>query len=151
MKLMNKKWDLRFLELAELISKWSKDPSTKVGAVIVGIDREIRSTGFNGFPRGVKDDDRYHDRHAKYPIICHAEENAIMHAARIGVSVKDCVIYTTMVPCPRCARGIIQAGLDKVVVPAVEIPDRWVKECSIAIDLLKEGEVGVYTAYGSLY
>ena len=56
-ELMSNKWDLRFLELARHISDWSKDPSTKVGCVVVGPDREIRSTGFNGFPRGIKDDD----------------------------------------------------------------------------------------------
>ena len=54
---MSDKWDLRFLELARHISDWSKDPSTKVGCVVVGPDREIRSTGFNGFPRGIEDDD----------------------------------------------------------------------------------------------
>ena len=76
------KWDGRFIELAKHISGWSKDPSTKVGCVVVGEDREIRSTGFNGFPRGIEDDsDRLEDREQKYPLICHAEENAIMHAA----------------------------------------------------------------------
>ena len=78
---MGDKWDERFLELASHISLWSKDPSTKVGCVVVGDDREIRSTGFNGFPRGIKDDEtRLSDRSQKYPLICHAEENAIMHA-----------------------------------------------------------------------
>ena len=86
---MSGKWDVRFIELAKHISLWSKDPSTKVGCVVVGEDREIRSTGFNGFPRGIDDDDeRLMDREKKYPLICHAEENAIMHAARIGVSLK---------------------------------------------------------------
>ena len=64
-------------ELAGHIAGWSKDPSTKVGCVVVGQDREIRSTGFNGFPRGISDDlDRLTDREQKYPLICHAEENA---------------------------------------------------------------------------
>ena len=86
---MASKWDLRFIDLARHISEWSKDPSTKVGCVIVGEDREIRSTGFNGFPRGIDDtSERLGDRNQKYPMICHAEENAIMHAARIGVSLK---------------------------------------------------------------
>ena len=76
---MGDKWDKRFLELAKHISLWSKDPSTKVGCVVVGEDREIRSTGFNGFPRGIEDDDgRLSDRSQKYPLICHAEENAII-------------------------------------------------------------------------
>ncbi|MEC8351943.1 MAG: CMP deaminase, partial [Candidatus Thermoplasmatota archaeon] len=78
---MSAKWDIRFLKLATHISEWSKDPSTKVGCVVVGPDREIRSTGFNGFPRGIQDsDDRLTNRDLKYPLICHAEENAIMRS-----------------------------------------------------------------------
>ena len=109
---MSAKWDQRFLKLAEHISGWSKDPSTKVGCVVVGEDREIRSTGFNGFPRGIADDsDRLSDRDKKYPLICHAEENAIMHAARIGLSLKGCTAYVTWPPCTRCARSLIQAAV----------------------------------------
>ena len=82
------KWDQRFLELAKQISTWSKDPSTQVGCVVVGPDREIRSTGFNGLPRGIEDtSERLNNREIKYPMICHAEENAIMHAARTGISL----------------------------------------------------------------
>ena len=85
---MSEKWDRRFLDLASHICGWSKDPSTKVGCVVVGEDREIRSTGFNGFPRGIEDSmERLDDRELKYPLICHAEENAIMHAARFGSSL----------------------------------------------------------------
>ena len=95
---VSEKWDSRFLELAKHISEWSKDPSTKVGCVVVGEDREVRSTGFNGFPRGIEDDPtRLGDRDQKYPLICHAEENAIMHAARIGVSLKGNTAYVTSV------------------------------------------------------
>ena len=87
--IMSDKWDKRFLHLAKHISEWSKDPSTKVGCIVVGEDREIRSTGFNGFPRGIEDkQERLEDREQKYPMICHAEENAIMHAARIGIFIK---------------------------------------------------------------
>ena len=65
---MNEKWDRRFIDLALHISEWSKDPSTKVGCVVVGEDREIRSTGFNGFPRGIEDSmERLEDRELKYP------------------------------------------------------------------------------------
>ena len=86
---MSEKWDKRFLALASHIAGWSKDPSTQVGCVVVGPDREIRSTGFNGFPRGIEDSiARLENRELKYPLICHAEENAIMHATRIGISLK---------------------------------------------------------------
>ena len=108
--IMSDKWDKRFLHLAKHISEWSKDPSTKVGCIVVGEDREIRSTGFNGFPRGIEDkQERLEDREQKYPMICHAEENAIMHAARIGISLKGttayvtCLLYTS--PSPRDQRG----------------------------------------------
>ncbi|DAC43179.1 MAG TPA: dCMP deaminase family protein, partial [Candidatus Thalassarchaeaceae archaeon] len=123
---MSEKWDGRFLSLATHIANWSKDPSTKVGCVVVGPDREIRSTGFNGFPRGIADtDERLSDRELKYPLICHAEENAIMHAARIGLALKGCTAYVTWPPCTRCARSLIQAGVSEVVIPAgLEIPGR---------------------------
>mgnify|MGYP005712689571 FL=1 len=122
---MSAKWDIRFLKLATHISEWSKDPSTKVGCVVVGPDREIRSTGFNGFPRGIQDsDDRLTNRDLKYPLICHAEENAIMHAARIGLALKGCTAYVTWPPCTRCARSLIQAGVSEIVIPSgLEIPD----------------------------
>ena len=141
------KWDLRFLELAKQISTWSKDPSTKVGCVVVGADREIRSTGFNGFPRGINDDEeRLTDREKKYPLICHAEENAIMHAARIGVSLKDSTAYVTWPPCSRCARSLIQAGIREIVYPETgKIPERWIEDFTISDSMLNEAGVAVRT------
>ena len=140
---MSEKWDRRFIDLALHISNWSKDPSTKVGCVVVGADREIRSTGFNGFPRGIKDSiERLEDREMKYPLICHAEENAIMHAARIGISLKDCVAYVTWPPCTRCARSLIQAGVVEVVFPKdIEIPERWVEDFDRSLSMMKEAGV----------
>jgi len=137
------KWDLRFLKLAQHISKWSKDPSTKVGCIIVGEDREIRSTGFNGFPRGIEDsEDRLNDRTKKYPLICHAEENAIMHAARIGISLKGCIEYVTWPPCNRCARSLIQAGIKEIVIPnEVKIPERWNDEFDLSMIMLNEANI----------
>ncbi len=140
---MSTKWDQRFLKLAEHISGWSKDPSTKVGCVVVGEDREIRSTGFNGFPRGIADDAaRLEDREQKYPLICHAEENAIMHAARIGLSLKGCTAYVTWPPCTRCARSLIQAGVVEVVYPEeIEVPERWMADFDMSTNMM--GEAGL--------
>ena len=140
---MSEKWDRRFIDLALNISGWSKDPSTKVGCVVVGEDREIRSTGFNGFPRGIDDSmERLEDRELKYPLICHAEENAIMHAARIGISLKDCTAYVTWPPCTRCARSLIQAGVIEVVYPGnIEIPDRWIEDFERSNSMMKEAGV----------
>jgi dCMP deaminase len=142
---VSEKWDSRFLELAKHISEWSKDPSTKVGCVVVGEDREIRSTGFNGFPRGIEDDsDRLEDREKKYPLICHAEENAIMHAARIGISLKGNTAYISWPPCSRCARSLIQAGVNEVVFPTgVDVPERWRSDFDIAIAMMNEGGIAV--------
>lgn len=142
---MSAKWDRRFVELARHISGWSKDPSTKVGCVVVGPDREIRSTGFNGFPRGIEDNiERLSDRARKYPLVCHAEENAIMHAARIGVALKGCTAYVTWPPCTRCARSLVQAGVREVVYPAeVEIPERWADEFATSLELFEEAGIEV--------
>lgn len=140
---MSNKWDQRFIGLARHIAGWSKDPSTQVGCVVVGPDREIRSTGFNGFPRGIEDSEhRLDNRDLKYPLICHAEENAIMHAARIGVALKDCVAYVTWPPCTRCARSLVQAGVREVVYPAaLEIPDRWQADFEMSMSMLHEAGV----------
>ena len=142
---MSDKWDRRFIALARHIAGWSKDPSTQVGCVVVGPDREIRSTGFNGFPRGIEDNlARLSDRGKKYPLICHAEENAIMHAARIGVSLKGCSAYVTWPPCTRCARSLIQAGVQTVHYPAgVEIPERWEEDFEISTEMFRESGVEV--------
>ena len=140
-------WDQRFLNLAKHISQWSKDPSTKVGCVVVGPDREIRSTGFNGLPRGIEDnDERLNNREIKYPLICHAEENAIMHAARIGISLKDCTAYVTWPPCTRCARSLVQAGVSTIIYPKnIEIPDRWMDDFNLSLNLLKEAKINIKT------
>ena len=145
---MSAKWDIRFLKLATHISEWSKDPSTKVGCVVVGPDREIRSTGFNGFPRGIQDsDERLTNRDLKYPLICHAEENAIMHAARIGLALKGCTAYVTWPPCTRCARSLIQAGVSEIVIPSgLEIPDRWRDDFEMSMGLLREAGVKIRSA-----
>jgi len=141
-------WNKRFLKLATHISNWSKDPSTKVGCVVVGPDREIRSTGFNGLPRGIEDNnERLNNREIKYPMICHAEENAIMHAARIGISLKECTAYVTWPPCTRCARSLIQAGILTVIYPQnTEIPDRWAADFELSMNMFKEAGIELKTA-----
>ena len=141
-------WDGRFLGLAAHIAGWSKDPSTQVGCVIVGPDREVRSTGFNGLPRGIADTrERLEDRELKYLLICHAEENAIMHAARIGMSLKGCMVYVTWPPCTRCARSLIQAGVSEAVYPAsAKVPERWAGDFSLASEMLAEAGVTLRAA-----
>ena len=108
------KWDLRFLEMASLISGWSKDPSTRVGAVIVNKDKQIISLGYNGLPKKIPDDPIIlNNRFEKYKYIIHAETNAILTA---NSSIKDCTIYTfPFLPCTNCASMIIQSGVKRVV------------------------------------
>lgn len=101
---------------ARWVSEASKDPSTKVGCVIVGPDRELRSAGYNGLPRGVDDLRERMERPAKYLWTSHAEENAVAQAARVGVSMMGCKAYITHAPCCRCARMLIQAGIKEVLV-----------------------------------
>ncbi|MFN7038110.1 MAG: deoxycytidylate deaminase [Alphaproteobacteria bacterium] len=108
-------WHRYFMTMAYLVATKSKDPSTKVGAVIVGPDMEIRSTGYNGLPRGLEDSEERYFSDLKYNLINHAEENAILHCARIGVSSKNCSIYVPWVPCSLCAKSIIQAGIKEVI------------------------------------
>ena len=112
---MDTKWDQRFLELADCIATWSKDPSRGVGCVIVSPENRICSTGFNGLPSGVEDHPDRLTRPAKYDLVCHAELNAIIHCARHGVSPDGCTLYSTFFPCIQCTLAIIQAGIARVV------------------------------------
>lgn len=112
---MESKWDIRFLELADCIATWSKDPSRGVGCVIVSRENRICSTGFNGLPSGVEDLPERLARPEKYDLICHAELNAIIHCARHGVSPTGSTLYSTFFPCIQCTLAIIQAGISRVV------------------------------------
>ena len=99
------------------MAKKSKDPSTKVGCVIVGPHDEIRSTGFNGFPRNSNDlADHRHKRPLKYKWTEHAERNAIYNAGRKGTSCLGAKLYINWLPCTPCARGVIQAGISEIIV-----------------------------------
>ena len=113
-------WDELFILQATLIAQKSKDPSTKVGCVIVNDDNVILSTGFNGFPRGIEEDwkDRW-KRPEKYHWVEHAERNAIFNAARVGVSLNNSRAYLNWEPkpCADCTRALIQAGIKEVIGP----------------------------------
>lgn len=133
-------WNKRFIELARHISEWSKDPSSKVGAVIVDSNRRIVSTGYNGFPRGVVDsNERLENRDIKYRMVLHAEENAIMFAKQ---NLQGCSLYvTTMPPCSHCAALIIQSGIKHVYAPKSDIPDRWAESVAITKQMFSESGV----------
>jgi dCMP deaminase len=140
-------WSKRYLDIAKEVANWSKDPSTKVGAVIVGLQKQIISQGFNGFPRGIEDKvEKYNDRPVKYQHVVHAEANAIYNAIHNGASPVGGTLYVTGLPvCHECAKAIIQTGIVKVVMDT-EIPndDRpWVESCVIAVEMLKEAGVEI--------
>lgn len=110
-------WDSFFMGLAELAAQRSKDPSTQVGACIVGENNEILSVGYNGFPRGCSDDTNSWEREGsfletKYARVCHAELNSIL--LRRG-SVAGARLYVTLFPCNECAKAIIQSGIKEVI------------------------------------
>jgi dCMP deaminase len=136
------KWDLRFLELARHFSTWSKDESTKVGCVIVNSNKTVVSSGYNGLPRGCRDDVAVRlSRPEKYFWFEHAERNAIYNAAYEGISVRDCTAYTTLCPCMDCARAIVQAGIQRVVTPEpdkVKYSKLWEEHFPKTLELFKE-------------
>lgn len=133
------KWDNRFLDLAKHISSWSKDPSTKVGAVIVDENRRIVSVGYNGFSAGVHDfPERYENRDIKYEMIIHGEINAILFANR---DLHGCTLYTwPFQPCSRCASIVVQKGISRVVAPINKSP-KWEKSFTLANDIFSESKV----------
>jgi dCMP deaminase len=120
----SEKWDRRFLGLADHVATWSKDPSSKVGAVVVGKTPNLLAVGYNGFPPGVEDaDERLDHRPTKYDLVVHGEINALINAAFEPVSV-----YITCPPCIRCAVQILAyRSVQRVVTwaPAPDMLERW--------------------------
>ncbi|MCW5977429.1 MAG: CMP deaminase [Bryobacteraceae bacterium] len=110
-------WDAYYLNICRDVAARSKDPNTQIGCVIVGPAHEIRSTGYNSFPRGIRDDiPERRMRPTKYLWMEHAERNAIYNAARAGTSTDNCSIYIEIMPCMDCARAIVQAGIKRVII-----------------------------------
>lgn len=143
-------WDKRFLRLAREIAEWSKDPSTQCGAVIVRNDRTIASLGYNGFPRGMKDDaELYADREIKYSRVVHAEMNALLNAKEpvMGYSLYVWPFF----PCDRCAVHIIQAGIARIVCPPLPAgKERWADIMSKSAAYFKEANVSAVMYMGDL-
>lgn len=136
-----------FLEMCDTLSQLSKDPSSKFGCVIVGPKNEIRSVGYNSFPRGINDDvaERF-DRPEKYFWFEHAERNAIYNAARVGIPTEGCDLYVSAPPCMDCARAIIQSGIKRIVLPgagSLELQERWKEHFARTKVLLGEARVEI--------
>jgi len=135
----NDKWNERWLQLCDLIASWSHDASTKLGAVIVDDRNVVLAIGWNGFPRGNNDTiASRNERPAKYSWTEHAERNAIYNAASKGISLLNATMYTQSLPCPDCARAIIQSGISTVIVKNKVLNDRWAEVQAISDEMFKE-------------
>jgi len=109
-------FDELFMRMVYLTATKSKDPSSKIGAVIVK-DNRVISTGYNGFPIGVSDSqERYTNRETKYKFVVHAEHNSILTAARFGISTAGSTLYTNGLPCNNCMKSVIQSGIAEIVI-----------------------------------
>lgn len=138
------KWDRYFMKVAEDTAELSKDPVTKVGAVIVQ-DKRIKSAGYNGAPANFPDDKIPADNDGsclidkKNTYMCHAELNAILNYDGKVSSLKDAIMYTTISPCSRCACMIAQLGIKKVIykekyhrTEETDATDYIFKECGVS-------------------
>lgn len=145
---LNEEWLRYFINIAEQVKLKSKDRSTQIGAVIVGKDKEIRSTGYNSFPRGLDDNvPERQERPEKYYFFEHSERNAIYNAARVGIPLDESVIIVTSgIPCADCARAIINSGIKAVYCKTIcttKNKEKWNESQEKALQMLKECKVDV--------
>lgn len=141
-------WKDYFLSIAEQVKLKSKDKNTQIGAVIVGEDNEILSTGYNSFPRGLDDEkDERQERPEKYFYMIHAEANSIVNAARIGTSIKNSKMYLTCgIPCSDCAKLIINSGIVEVYCKNTQDDvkgDHWVESKKKSLEMFVECNVKI--------
>lgn len=138
-------WDDLFMTMVYLVAMKSKDVSTHIGAVIVGPDNEVRSVGFNSFPRGIDDDVlERQERPEKYHWFSHGEVNSVYNAAMAGISVKGCRMYTNGVPCTGCVHSIINSGIREVIVDKKwddHNYNQWVEQANRTKQMFKEAGV----------
>lgn len=136
-------WDECFMRMAHVIAERSKDPSSQVGAVIATQENVVLGLGYNGFPRGIDEDqfpwDREGELHeTKYAYICHAEENAVYNANNITKGAK---IYATLFPCNECTKTIIQKGITEVIYESDKYHDTSI--CKASRNMLEAAGIKV--------
>lgn len=141
-------WLNYFISIAEVVKLKSKDEHTQIGVAVVGPDNEIRSTGYNSFPRGINDRVAVRQqRPLKYFYFAHAERNALYNAARVGTPLKDCVMYLTCgVPCADCAIGIINSGIKEIWVNWAKNEtnsEKWAEHAKHSMIMFEEAGVTV--------
>jgi dCMP deaminase len=147
------KWDNHFLQMALHHANLSKDPSTKVGAIIVGPERELISGGFNGLPRLLEDtEERLNNRDLKLQLVIHAEMNAILAAAKLGIKISGCTMYIVATdntgeiwggpPCTRCLVHTLQAGISQIITYTQKsVPSKWYDDIMYSKELIKEAGI----------
>jgi dCMP deaminase len=137
-------WDLRFMEMAEVVASWSKDPSTKCGAVVTNDKHQVIGLGFNGFPRNFEDTpERLADREFKYKYVIHAEVNAILNC---NSPVENATLYQVpMMSCSNCSAILIQTGIKRVVSRSIPLDklDRWRDSMILGYNALLEAGVEI--------
>ena len=142
-------WDDLFMSMVYLVAMKSKDEKTHIGAVVVGEHHEVRSVGYNSFVRGLVDVIPHRqERPEKYYWMEHGERNAIYNATLMGVSLKNCIMYTNGIPCMDCARAVIQSGIKEVIVDKVwndKNSEKWSEHTKRSLQMF--GEVGVKVRY----
>lgn len=133
-------WDLRYMRLAKHVAEWSKDPSTQVGAVIVGRPGEV-SLGYNGFPRGIRDmPERLVNKELKYKFTQHAERNVLDNTR---FDTHGATLYVTMYPCSECSKSIVSRGIRRLVCPPPVTVAPWSEDARFSEVILHEGGVEV--------
>lgn len=108
-------WEEYWIRQTDLMAERSKDPITRVAAMAVGMENRQLAGGYNGFPKGVIENDERWERPTKYQFVVHAEINMIANAVRTGVKLAGSTMYITIPPCAECAKAVIQSGIVKVV------------------------------------
>lgn len=132
-------WMSHFMDLAGFTAHASKDPDRQVGAVIVDTMRRSVGSGYNGFPRRVRDlPERYLDTHVKLKLIVHAEANAILNAV---AGVTGCTLFCTSYPCSECAKLIIQSGIHMVVSPPPKANSKWAEDAVFSRLMFEEAGI----------
>lgn len=145
---MNLSWMQHFMDVAGLTASRSKDPDRQVGAVIVDTMRRAVGSGYNGFPRGVRDaEERYRDTHVKLKLIVHAEANAILNSV---AAISGCILFCTSYPCSECAKLIIQSGLYMVVSPPPKANSKWAEDAVFSRLMFDEAKVHHHEWTGKL-
>ena len=143
---MSSKWDKRYMELAKQVGTWSKDPSKQIGAVAIGSKGQVLAQGYNGFPRGIDDNEsRLNTKETKYKYVVHAEMNLIYNATFNGISLNGSTVYVYGLPvCSECAKGLIQVGVKQIVMSKDSLEnsdEKWLESFELTIALLNEAGI----------